>query len=168
VNASTFLFAYVAFIIAGLAAAITQDRFFKALERRQPGEIMADSAWSQEIRESPSRLPSIVFTVTRLRLRALARTWPYSEVERSRRSAVVSIALSLATFAWIVLGPIGWFVSSSVIGARLATRRSGLWFTRGRAPGSIGATSQSQATGQGISHAHTHDPVLGRRSCLRA
>ena len=100
-----FLVAYLAFIVAGIGAAIAQDRFFKALERRQPGAILADSVWADEVRENPARLPSIVFRVTRLRLRALARASLYPEVERSRRWALISIAWAAATFFWILLGP---------------------------------------------------------------
>lgn len=101
-----FLVANLAFIMAVIVAAIAQDRFFKALERRQPGAVVADSVWANEVRVNPARLPSIVFRVTRLRLRALARTSLYPEVERSRRWALLSIALSVAAFVWILVGPI--------------------------------------------------------------
>ena len=96
-----------AFIAFGILSTIAQDRFFKTLEGRQPGAAMVDSQIAAQILSRPTRLPSIAFRVTRLRLSALAHSWPYPDVERRRRWALLAIAASVTTFGWMVLRPLG-------------------------------------------------------------
>lgn len=98
---------YVAFIGCGIVMAVAESRFFRALERREPGVAAPDDEVLDQIGNRPSQFGSIMFRATRLRLSALARSWPYPEVERLRRWALAWIAVSLGLFGWIVLRPSG-------------------------------------------------------------
>ena len=104
-DASIVALQFGAFAICGLVAAIAQARFFRALELREPGVAAPDKQLLDAIGRRPSRLVPIVATGTRARLSALARSWPYPDVERLRRWAIASIAISLFVFAWIAIRP---------------------------------------------------------------
>ena len=98
---------YVAFIASGVVATIAQVRFFKALERYRPGVAAPDDEVIEQLATTPSHFVSIMVMATRRRLSALARRWPDPVVESRREWALVSIVVSLAIFAWIIVRPTG-------------------------------------------------------------
>jgi hypothetical protein len=106
-NDAGFIVTYVALIVTGVVSAFARDRFFKTLEQRQPGAALADVEVAEQIRGRPSQLPLIVLRATRLRLSALSRKWPYAEVERHRKLALVSIAVTVVKFGWLLLRAVG-------------------------------------------------------------
>jgi hypothetical protein len=94
-----------AFATCGVMAAIAQGRFFRALERREPGGSAPDAELLDAIGLWSSKLVQIIATGTRARLAALARSWQYPEVERLRRWAVAWITVTL--FGWLIARPGG-------------------------------------------------------------
>ena len=96
-----------AFISCGLLASIAQGRFFRALERHEPGIAAPDDELLDAIGRRPSRFVPIIAAGTRARLSALARSWPYPDAERLRRWAIVWIVVTLTVFVWILLKPGG-------------------------------------------------------------
>jgi hypothetical protein len=103
VDGTGFFLGYVAFIGCGLLTAIAQGRFFQALERREPGVAAPDGEVLDQIIRQPSHLVPIIFRATRVRLSAFAQTWPYPEVERLRKWALVSITVTFVIFGWLLL-----------------------------------------------------------------
>jgi hypothetical protein len=106
-DGTVLLLQFGAFVGCGLLASIAQGRFFRALERRKPGVSAPDDEILDAIGRRPSRFVPIIATGTRARLSALARSWPYPEVERLRRWAIASIVVTLMIFAWLLLRPGG-------------------------------------------------------------
>ena len=98
-----FFVSCVTFIGSGILTAVAESQFFRALERRQPGVAAPDEEVLDDIGTRPSQFGQIMVRATRLRLSALARSWPYPEVERLRKLALASIAVSLVLFGWIFL-----------------------------------------------------------------
>lgn len=101
------LISYAAFIVSGVFATIAQARFFKALERYRPGVAAPDDEVIEQLSAEPSASIAIMGHATRRRLSALARRWPDRDVERRRMWALVSIALAIALFAWIIVRSFG-------------------------------------------------------------
>lgn len=93
-----------AFILSTLLMATAQQRFFVSLRRREPGAAAPDDDVLVDIGRRPASIMPIMALATAARLSALARSWPYPEVERLRRLALASIAVMLAVFAWVAFG----------------------------------------------------------------
>jgi hypothetical protein len=107
VDGSLLALQFGAFATCGLLMSIAQARFLRALERREPGVAAPDDELLDAIGLRPSKLVPIIATGTRTRLSALARSWPYPEVERLRRWAIASTTVTLIVFAWLVARPGG-------------------------------------------------------------
>lgn len=96
---------YIAFVASGLIASVAQASFFKSLRERAPEAITSEDDLLHAVGRSPMRLVPILMVETRRRLSALSRRWPYPDVERSRRRALLSFAVSLAAFGWLLTRP---------------------------------------------------------------
>jgi hypothetical protein len=107
VDGTVLAFQFGGFLGCGLVASIAQGRFFRALERREPGIAAPDDEILDAIGRRPSGFVPIIAAGTRARLSALARSWPYPEVEKLRRWAIAWIAITFAIFGSLLLKPGG-------------------------------------------------------------
>jgi hypothetical protein len=94
---------FVAFVVAGLFMVVSEKLYFQALSDRGLLGVRDDRDWSADVYAKPSRLPWIVASQTRLRLRALVTRQAEPSVERRRLFACASAVAAIAAFAWVVV-----------------------------------------------------------------
>lgn len=92
---------FILFLVTGFAAGYAQRAYFSGLVAAG-SPLRTDEKFANEIRGEPRRLPRIVATEVRSRLEALATPQQVKRLERQRRIALLSIAISVTCFLWWV------------------------------------------------------------------
>ena len=92
---------YALFVISGIAMTGAQRLYFDELATR--GGLTPDAQVAQEILGRPRARPSIAARETVHRLRSLLTRQRDSRAERLRMLALLSIAVTLGSFAWMMM-----------------------------------------------------------------
>jgi hypothetical protein len=92
----------IVFVVTGILTVAAEHVYFRAMTRRGLG-VRDDNEFAAEVLSTPSRLPVIVAEETWQRLRTLATRQQDHSLERRRLLACAAIAVSVASFAWVLL-----------------------------------------------------------------